>query len=57
MKFKGRAIFYMVGWAAASIYMLYMATTEQLPWIVPALCIPIFAALAYSFLKVLKQAK
>jgi hypothetical protein len=45
----------MVGWTAASIYMIYMAATKQLPWIAPALGILIYAVLAYSFLKVLKQ--
>jgi hypothetical protein len=58
MKLKSRVmIYYMVGWTSASIYTVYEAATKQLPWIVPAICIPIFALLAYSFLRVRGQVR
>jgi ABC-type Mn2+/Zn2+ transport system permease subunit len=45
------------GWVAASLGVLYMAATKQLPWVAPLICISIFAFLTYSILKVWRQSK
>src|SRR5579859_1389498 len=41
----------LAGWVCASLFTIYMATTKQLPWSVPIICIPVYAFLALGVIK------